>query len=458
MKKRISLLLTALLVISMTVPVFANSAVRYTLGSSTAGVVLKNEDCPIEVLKEALTFAPIDAFNDWETDLAYGDLGTVTAEYTLYNPSDREVTVDLVFPFGVVPHYIRDTGEFVSHAVKADGEDVDVTLRNSYATGYYDFDLERDVAYLQDDFVSDAFYAPDLPVTELTYEVREIPEDMIWGYAQCEIPSPGENTVVLLKHSGSYSDNGEEFILSVGAENDRDIKLYFIGEYKGEVPEFGLYDDWGEAAQKVPGSVTLKETASMTLLELAKSYLPENRTVSDIDIYNAFVFCAREEYSEFFSAEGYFEWYDTDFTARLLHWYEYRLTLAPGQTLINTVTAPLCPDIDYAYRAPEYEYTYLLSPAKTWADFGTLDVVINTDMYMSSDNGVEYTKTKDGYTAHFDSLPKRELSFTLRRDRLPLWRAEDIFKLLVLLSPLIAIVTVVLVIIKGIRKRRKQKN
>ena len=56
-----------------------------------------------------------------------------------------------------------------------------------------------------------------------------------------------------------------------------------------------------------------------------------------------------------------------DGVSSLMRWYEYTLTLAPGQTLKNTVTAPLYPAIDAGYTPSLYAYTCLLSPAKAWA-------------------------------------------------------------------------------------------
>lgn len=53
----------------------------------------------------------------------------------------------------------------------------------------------------------------------------------------------------------------------------------------------------------------------------------------------------------------------------LMRWYEYTITLEPGQTLKNAVTAPLYPAIDADYTPSIYAYTYLLSPAKTWTQF-----------------------------------------------------------------------------------------
>ena len=61
------------------------------------------------------------------------------------------------------------------------------------------------------------------------------------------------------------------------------------------------------------------------------------------------------------------------------------------------VTAPIYPGINGYYSPSIYDYTYLLSPAKTWSEFGTLDIVVNTLFYIteSSIEGKE-TRKKQG--------------------------------------------------------------
>ncbi len=78
-----------------------------------------------------------------------------------------------------------------------------------------------------------------------------------------------------------------------------------------------------------------------------------------------------------------------------MRWYEYRITLEPGQRMVNTVTAPLYPSIDLLYEPPVYQYTYLLSPAQSWDRFGTLDVEIRTPDYLT-ESGLEGFTSTDG--------------------------------------------------------------
>ena len=65
------------------------------------------------------------------------------------------------------------------------------------------------------------------------------------------------------------------------------------------------------------------------------------------------------------------------------------------------------------YEPTIYEYTYLLSPAKSWKSFGTLDIVVNTPYYMTESGSEGFERTEMGYSCHLTGLPEGELTFTL---------------------------------------------
>ncbi|MCL0234343.1 hypothetical protein M2T38_26590, partial [Klebsiella pneumoniae] len=105
----------------------------------------------------------------------------------------------------------------------------------------------------------------------------------------------------------------------------------------------------------------------------------ENSGILESDWYNAQVELLRLSSETW--GNGLIQIEEGDFS--LMRGYEYTRTLEPGQTLKNAVTAPLYPAIDAGYTPNLYAYTYLLSPAKTWAQFGELEVVVKTPYYMT---------------------------------------------------------------------------
>ena len=96
-----------------------------------------------------------------------------------------------------------------------------------------------------------------------------------------------------------------------------------------------------------------------------------------------------------------------------MQWYEYEITVGPGERIVNTVTAPIFPSINTRYNPTIYDYTYLLSPAQTWKSFGTLEIVVNTPYYITESSLEGFEKTEDGYKLTLDGLPDSELTFQL---------------------------------------------
>ena len=102
-----------------------------------------------------------------------------------------------------------------------------------------------------------------------------------------------------------------------------------------------------------------------------------------------------------------------------MRWYEYEITLAPGERIVNTVTAPIYPAIDLEYEPDVYEYTYLLSPATTWRQFGELKIVINTPYFVTESTLDSFEKTANGYELTRNGLPDGELIFSLSESDAP---------------------------------------
>lgn len=153
----------------------------------------------------------------------------------------------------------------------------------------------------------------------------------------------------------------------------------------------------------------------MTFKDYALRDYDETPGILESDWYNAQVELLRLS-SETWGS-GLIQIEEGDFS--LMRWYAYTLTLEPGQTLKNAVTAPLYPAIDAGYTPSLYAYTYLLSPAKTWAQFGELEVVVKTPYYMTESGIDGFTKTDGGYALTLPGLPEGELTFTLSESEKP---------------------------------------
>ena len=189
MKRKVITVIFTVLLLSVVFiqPTHANSAQRYWSGTDSTGALLKDKNCPLVVDKELLTFDvqefPKNYYNSTEEFLAY--TGKVTAEYTFRNPADYTVTATLVFPFGNLPHYgeyIYDspTDKYIAvsdaekYGVKINGKLIKATVRHTLKDRGTPFSLDEDMPKLVDEYISDSFFRPDLPVWVQHYSVEGV--------------------------------------------------------------------------------------------------------------------------------------------------------------------------------------------------------------------------------------------------------------------------------------------
>lgn len=424
MKKCCSLGIALLLSIALLcVPAAANSAQTQWRGTDATGAIVAEENCPIVVEHELLTFDigqfPDSYYREVSEYLAYS--GSVSAEYTFYNPADYTVAATLVFPFGTIPDYgdIRDpeTDKILRYSdtekynITVDGTAINKTLRHTLAFWGDQFELDKDMAKLHRGFMEDIFYTPDMTVTRYTYMPSDVDlEAYDAANAAFILSADPTRTKVYMERQNGGKLLDEAVQMEGWVELDEPFVVDVIGEPLEQMPVWKFYEN-GACEDEIDGSMTLVTTETITLKEfLLQEYDPASG-ILDYDWYNAMV-----------TALNYFEWeygaiHSTeigfDISDRLMRWYEYEISIGPGERIVNTVTAPIYPDINSRYEPPIFEYTYLLSPAQTWAEFGTLDIIVNTPFYMTQSGPEGFQYNNPGYELHLTGLPEGELTFTL---------------------------------------------
>lgn len=433
-KKLIATVCLLFMIPGFIIPASANSRAQEWHGSDANGVIFKEGNVPIEVESELLTLdiptLPYASYRSGEYFLKYDS--KVTAEYTFYNPTDMTVTATLVFPFGARPEYsnlIDKDGnslyqaELNKYDVTVNGKSIEKTVRHTY--GYSPdgrFNTDYHIAKLSDEYLTDEFYHPNLSVTKYTFQVDGIDKKFLRS------SSMEKHVGIQIKYNGydserkifendiiNVSNNKDECLVSgTIEENGTSFSIYVFGNPLPYTPEINLYyyTDYGRGKEKIDGTVT-RTAESMTFEEFAFSNYDESRGVSKVDWYNALI---TEMTDDTPSLYGWFNGY-----INLMRWYEYEITLAPGEKIVNTVTAPIYPRIEAWNQPYKYHYTYLLSPASNWASFGKLDIVINTSYEMSESSVAGFEKTEDGYKLSREGLPMDEegcidLVFTLLND------------------------------------------
>lgn len=407
------LLIFALCILLALAPVAsANSGPSWWEGTTAAGMTVTGEDCPILVDHEALTFDigefPLEYYEDESAFVDYS--AHVTAEYTFRNPTDAEVTVKLRFPFGIAPQYAPG-GRMLprEYAVTADGAPVETVLRHSLVWGSA-FVMTADSARLHDDYMEHPFYFPEMPVTRYVFR----PEGVQWEdehdtiRAKVRLDSDPAERKYILSPANSFSTENDHALAGSALRQGAVAELYVIGEPLKESMSWTLF----RGSEQIEGTMEQVDVQSITLKDFLLSSRPQNAEVSGVDWYNAAVQLLDR-------VECGYGYLDAGVGMELMSWYEYELTIPAGQTLVNTVTAPVYPDIHTGWDPEIYTYEYLLSPAKGWADFGTLDIHIKTPYYLTECNLDGFEMSGDGYMLHLEELPDKELIFVLSSSAKP---------------------------------------
>ena len=467
-----ALALCAVLSFLMSGTAFANSAQKWWSGADSYGTIITDAECPVVVESELLTFDisdfPKSSYSDKDIFLAYE--ASVTAQYTFYNPADYTVTAKLEFPFGMLPQYAGNIDDVNKYDITINGSAIKKTVRHTLMKRNYDLDPLENLSMITDGYMEDSFYYPDLPVTKYVYKIIEYDEKYKNAGVAVDFPDlPAYRGKLLFKEMSGYEPKHDLYRARTWASNGKTLTLYVFGRQFDDPPEWKFYrDSKCNDREEISGSAELVSADGMTFMDFVMSGYPEDSYILESDWYNAMVADLRRsnigsyDYSSIISDSKIF-----NLKNWLLRWYEYEITLAPGERIVNTVTAPIYPSINERFSSPVYNYTYLLSPAKTWADFGPLEIVINTPFYLIDNDDFDksefenktFEKTETGYQLSLDGLPDGELEFSLSASKKPVsdnfafWIALLVLGLGLLVFVALIIAAIVIVCQEVRRKR-----
>lgn len=430
----------------------ANSAWNSFDGVDSVGAIVRDKNCPIVVDREDLTF---DIYKD-DMGLFYEEYedpaGRVSAKYTFRNPTDITAKVGLIFPFGYAPKYeskyIQDNKKYYS--VTQDGTDITKRIRNTYReqrTNHYEivqFKLNEDTKYLSDDYIEKEWLKKDTKVYKYVCHAKvgyDIPDtiEVIW--------IADDDFKVMCDFSDGTSGEGKygrwfDYVFA-NCDDNGDAFIYSTQEL---TPSMVMC----KYREKTLPSIEFVE--EVTFYDAAMSIYDEDGDVEEVDWYNAFV--ARYTQSSRFV--------DLDFKTEFrFRWYDYTLEFAPYQTIVNDVVAPLYPNVTREYTPYVLKYTYLLSPAKTWASFGEFHLRINTDMYVKNVSVGKMKKHKGYYEYSCQGLPDGELTFSICKSPAPItssaWWGLVITGIVLAITSVIWIPIIAVIIVK-VRKKRIEKK
>lgn len=434
----------------------ANSVQRYFEGIDSSGAIVTMENCPVVVDKEDLDFY-IYYQDKSNSQGQYEQFGSVCATYTFRNPSENTINMDVVFPYGYKDENKSDKDDC---SVSVDGAQIAWRTRYTHID-YYPFDIERDLSSLSDDFVQDSFFATTQKVYKYTYSVSDTAQGLDLTF---EYDRNWERKVVCDFRS-QREGNKQQIVMSTAGKPQ--LVFYVVGEDL----DIAACDVTVIGGQK-GGHLSLVSRQEQTFGdELAYVNRPADSDVFDIDWYNALsnTLKSLRDRTVINPLEFVISRYP-EFS--LFRWCQYTLSIAPGQTIVNSVTVPLFPARNERYIPAVYEFIYYLSPATTWAGFKDLTVNIHTDGYLLNYAIKGFAKTDGGYTYHSDTLPDGELTFKICSEETQKSRNSGfIFFVIIFLyilaivlgltvgAPLVvfSITITIIAIVKSVKKKKADK-
>ena len=390
----------------------ANSAPPYWQGVDASGLVCRGEQCSVVVEKEVLTLniphfpkvVPAEAE-------AFSYDAKVKADYTFYNPEEYDVSMTLLFPYGELPDYADGKEEAQNSIVTLNDEATACSVRYTYNADR-GFEMEGEIKRISEEKRTGSFYREDMKVTPYTCHVT-LPHRSFAGklYFIFDFNPQKSKIIFADEHrtrvtscfSNGYSK--AEYSFCDKDEGKQTICFYGVGE-PVSVRDVVLLD---EAGAVQIGAYAAVSGEPVSFEEFALKDRDETCGVSETDYYNAFVDMLDCRSAPVSITSG-----DRLDEKDLMRWYEYELEIVAGGRVNNCVTAPIYPTIEG--KTPRYEYSYLLSPAQKWADFKSIEIVIETPYQLTRSSLDFIEQNAEGtrrYTFSRNSLPQGELTFVL---------------------------------------------
>ena len=363
------LALTALLPALLT-PASANSAPTHWEGSPGSEVLAVEEDCPIAVAHEDLSFQVIGPSS-------YSLAARVEAVYQMENPTPEAQSVQMAFS---LEEAVRDF-DLNTVTVTAGGEVLPFSL------------------------VWDGV-APEHQPTR--FDPNRIGK--LYSFTLAAPPENSENTLTLsvpeglawLDYDGinSYS-GGEDGTITLSARRSAaHVRLYAL---EGDL-NYTVSGDYGLLTSETPFS------------QYFQGYLEDCYGWCDASL-TALKYQQLEQAWQN-SPVAIAEWVEANDYSRIPLQLVYTVDFPPESAVEVAVSYQTESDgLREGTAGWQHTFEYLLSPARHWASFGTLDIHVD-----AGESGYPYViasslpleRQADGtYAAHSESLPEEDLFFTL---------------------------------------------
>ena len=369
------------------------------------------------------------------------DASTITAAYTLYNPTETQQKVSLAFPYELIETCAQtsDWNKPENCRIHSDGEEIPFQIRHTYKKMSK---FPAAVDYSQPIVTGKDFFSPSLPVVKYTYKISL--SQAYENYSTVKLFLNGDARTGIVRETADGADikNGYRYLRYETKEKEFDVTYYALGG----TCEVCFTDCADESEQP---QIALVEKAETTFSEFCEQARPD--WIDAEDWYAAAV--------DFFEdAELYGTYPSLKYCAEqsFVRWYLYEVTVPAQGTNEHTVSVPFYP----ATSRNANRYCVRLSSLATFPRFGEFAVEVQTPLTMVYSN-MDFTREGDCYVMQREGCPYGDLEFFLSaaEDNTPFVpnnEGNPLIVALIILSVVVlgaAAVTVVLVV-KGKRARK----
>jgi len=413
-KKLIASILLTVYIVCCSAVVFGNSGPTYWEGYPSSDVMLVEENSPITVKNEDLVFD----FSDYE--LGHTISGRVTATYNMMNPTDKQLSVQMAFPF------VARVGELSS-------DDVVITVGgtpvpydtyigdtvNSYGASEEDSEASFDFKNILNTITKEAYKAESFTENEKgkLYSIYVNPTtDQSINFA-LDFNFDFNKTKVLTSGFNRYERDGSYTRIAAWCCEPEVLQVYVLGEDINF--NINAYTD-GELSKKTDLFTFEIDTKEVELRPYLINFIKNNRhgqntdMFSDNQLYNVYAKALDRQLDLGFTSGE--DLLGQEYSQRIL-------------TLVYTVEFPANSEKEVSVscktsgtmdrretKSPLYTFEYILNPAKNWRDFKNLhiEIVPPREAPHIVKSSIQFTKGEDNaYTATLYELPDEDLSFTL---------------------------------------------
>lgn len=369
--------------------------------STNSGIVIENQS----VIFNLPSFPKLNDENAVENNV-----GNVHTSYSLYNPTDSEITFTVALPVSSVPEYLTvDTHkqELDKYSFSVNGEVIEPDLRYGMTYGESVEEVGL-VSLICDDYISDEYCNPDMTVTKYTFTQSGVNYSPAYVGFDVDPDALVGSCLYLGEYSHAWDQpNGDLRFNTSAGKNGCTYELYVFGKDLTRLPEWKVYKNGGVSdGDEIDGKIELVSKETMTFSELVSSYYDETRGINEIDWYNM----AAKEISNNIERGAVYTSLES-LRGRYLEeryyvscGFIYEITIEPGERVETTMDAPIYPSIETKYEPHTYDYHYYLFVPQAEMFTGKINVTVNTPHYMTFNGHNEFTKTENGYSLTLDAV------------------------------------------------------